>query len=179
MNAWDFRRWGVDFRREETFSSIRDYVVAGDVETVARAAHTAERVTPAVVGNGVLDRLEIGVGDQFTVVVRTALRGTNAMTFRAAAVVDFPVTGLNETVFWAPLERIQRLAHMPEQSGEILVKLTPSAPARTGDGRAGCGGAPDGGPALQRDGDHLRVDSNRVHGLQHYRGGFSSCLPAP
>lgn len=117
---------GVDFAREATFSGVADYVVGGDLTRVTDAAEE-RRVTPVLVGNGVLDRLDIGVGDQFTVVVRTALRGTNAMTFEAAAVADFPVPSLNRMAFWAPLDRVQRLARMPDQAGEVLVKLAPGA----------------------------------------------------
>ena len=70
-----------------------------------------------------LDRLEIDLDDTFTVVVRTARRGTNAMTFRAVAVADFPVDALNERAFWAPISSIRRLTGMPGQAGEVLVKL--------------------------------------------------------
>jgi putative ABC transport system permease protein len=122
---------GVDFHREAAYSAISDYIVAGDAETVTEGARassvaSAPRITPVIVGRGVPERLGADLGDQFTLVVRTATRGTNAMTFRIAAVADFPVAMLNEGVFWAPLERIQRLARMPDQVGEILVKLDPS-----------------------------------------------------
>jgi putative ABC transport system permease protein len=140
---------GVDFRREATYSSIGDYVVAGDLAAVTGSADAAGsraavasdaagsagptssrdggRITPALVGNGVLRRLGIEVGDRFTIVVRTAQRGTNAMTFRAAAVADFPVESLNERAFWIPLDRAQRLAGMPDQAGEVLVKSADDA----------------------------------------------------
>ncbi len=123
---------GVDFTREATYSSIADYIVAGDADAVTAGAGagsspgSSPRTTPVIVGRGVLERLSIDVDDQFTLVVRTAMRGTNAMTFRVAAVADFPVAMMNESVFWAPLERIQRLARMPDQVGEILVKMEPS-----------------------------------------------------
>jgi len=141
---------GVDFEREVTYASIGDYIVAGDLAEVAGSgagsgseaaagsgadsgsaaaagSGGSARVTPALVGNGVLDRLGIELGDQFTILVRTAYRGTNAMTFRAAAVADFPVDSLNERAFWIPLERAQRLAGMPDQAGEILVRATRDA----------------------------------------------------
>lgn len=111
---------GVDFDRERGYSGIQNYVVSGDLDAVATST---ERVTSALVGNGILRRLGISDGDTFTVVVRTALRGTNAMTFRAAAVADFPVDSLNQTTLWVPMERARRLAHMPNQAGAILVRL--------------------------------------------------------
>jgi putative ABC transport system permease protein len=143
---------GVNFAAEESFSDIGAYIVAGTLAEVTGAGtgttnggeapaptpapaassssdrgssggSSGARITPVVVGNGVLDRLEIGLNDTFTVVVRTARRGTNAMTFRAVAVADFPVDSLNERAFWAPIASIQRLTGMPGQAGEILVKL--------------------------------------------------------
>ncbi|MFP4153049.1 MAG: ABC transporter permease [Alkalispirochaeta sp.] len=120
---------GVDFDREVAYTGISEYLVAGDLEEVTDggADSSGPRVTPALVGNGVLDRLDIELDDQFTIVVRTAQRGTNAMTFRAAAVADFPVESLNERAFWVPLDRAQRLAGMPDQAGEILVRITRDA----------------------------------------------------
>ncbi|MCG8480836.1 MAG: FtsX-like permease family protein [Spirochaetales bacterium] len=112
---------GVDFDRERRYSSIGRYVTAGDMERVT-ASRVEDRITPVIVGSRVPDRLGISLGDRFTVVARTAFGGTNAMTFEAAAVADFPVEGLNEIAFWAPLVRIQRLAGMPGQSGEILLR---------------------------------------------------------
>ena len=117
---------GVDFAREADYSDIADYVVAGELSEVTDQSGD-ERITAVLVGNAVLDRLGIELGDRFTIVVRTAMRGTNAMTFRAAAVADFPVQTLNERAFWAPFARIQRLAKMPGQAGEILTKLAPDA----------------------------------------------------
>ncbi|MFW5695426.1 MAG: ABC transporter permease [Alkalispirochaeta sp.] len=119
---------GVEFDREAGFSEIQQYVVAGALRDVTEPdGATDSRVTPVLVGNRVMERLGVELGEPFTVVVRTALRGTNAMTFRAAAVADFPVQSLNETTFWAPLDQIQRLARMPGETGKILVGLTDQA----------------------------------------------------
>ncbi|MFW5826998.1 MAG: ABC transporter permease [Alkalispirochaeta sp.] len=119
---------GVQFDREREFSEIQRYVVSGDLQRIADPDQSTDpRVTPVLVGNRVMERLGLAPGDQFTVIVRTATRGTNAMTFQAAAVADFPVQSLNETTFWAPLDRIQRLARMRGETGEILVSLTDHA----------------------------------------------------
>jgi putative ABC transport system permease protein len=119
---------GVDFDRESGFSEIQEYVVSGSVDAVTDPDDSGDtRITPVLVGNRVLERLGAEMGEPFTLVVRTATRGTNAMTFRAAAVADFPVQSLNETTFWAPLERIQRLARMPGETGQILVGLSDRA----------------------------------------------------
>jgi putative ABC transport system permease protein len=120
---------GVEFDREVGYSEIQEYVVSGSLDAVTDpdASGGDTRITPVLVGNRVLERLGAEMGEPFTLVVRTATRGTNAMTFRAAAVADFPVQSLNETTFWAPLERIQRLARMPGETGQILVGLSDPA----------------------------------------------------
>lgn len=119
---------GVEFEREMRFSEIQDYVVTGSLNAVTNPEGSGDsRVTPVLVGNRVLQRLGLEMGERFTMVVRTATRGTNAMTFRAVAVADFPVQSLNETTFWAPLDRVQRLAQMPDATGEILVGLSDQA----------------------------------------------------
>lgn len=125
---------GVDFTREAAFSRIDQRVVSGTpgelrggAEGVAPESARGPRVTPAVVGSRVMQRLGLAEGDDFTVVIRTGLHGTNAMTFRAVAVVDFPVSSLNEVAVWAPLERVQHLARMTDQAGEVLLQLDSGA----------------------------------------------------
>lgn len=119
---------GVDFDRERSFSGIQERLVLGTLEDVywdpsRPLAPDARRTVPVIVGRRVLERLAIDRGDQFTVVVRTGLHGTNAMTFVVAAVADFPVSSLNEVAVWAPLERVQHLARMPDQAGEVHLRL--------------------------------------------------------
>lgn len=124
---------GVDFARERDFSHIDEIIVAGDLpnRSVAGTAGSGPRLVPAVVGSGVLDRLDVGLGDRFTLVTRTALRGSNAMTFEVSGVAQFPVPALNDAGFWAPLADIQRLVRMDGQAGEVLARIEPRADERT------------------------------------------------
>ncbi len=118
---------GVDFGREIAYSRIDEYIAAGDAEhTFAwRAPEVVDGpiVVPVVVGSRVPERLGINLGEEFTVVARTAWRSTNAMTFRITAVADFPVGALNEVAVWTPLDRAQRLAQMPGRTTEILATV--------------------------------------------------------
>jgi putative ABC transport system permease protein len=129
---------GVDFEREQTYSEIGEYVAAGDAEGVFswRAPESPDGpvIVPVVAGSRVPERLGVEIGEQFTVVARTAWRGTNAMTFRVVAVADFPVGALNETAVWAPIERVQRLAQMPDRTTEFLIKVTPNVDAEVAVG---------------------------------------------
>ena len=131
---------GVDFERERTYSGIRSRIVAGSFPEPGGAGSPAAasepspssgrasgpRIVPAIVGTGVLDRLDLKVGDQFTVLTRTAQRGSNAMTFSIAAVANFPVASLNDAGFWAPFSDVQRLMRMENETSEVLVKLSPA-----------------------------------------------------
>lgn len=131
---------GVDFAREAAYSNLAAYVVAGDLGAIRGAAEVSPsadsapvgpRTAPAVVGSRVPERLGVALGDQVTVVVRTAERGTNAMTFTVSAIADFPVQSLNQFAIWAPLERVQRLARMPDAAGELLARTTERTTAAT------------------------------------------------
>lgn len=120
---------GVDFEREAKYSDLEHILVAGEIPWEGSPAangnsgETGRRLVPAVVGTGVLDRLGIEIGDYFTVLTRTALRGSNAMSFQVVGVASFPVPALDDMGFWAPMADVQRLLRMPEQAGEVLVKL--------------------------------------------------------
>ncbi len=113
---------GVDFAREPQFSGIQERLVQGKLADL-QPTDPPSRTVPVIVGRRVLERLGISLADQFTVVVRTGLHGTNAMTFVVAAVADFPVASLNEIAVWAPLERVQHLSRMPDQAGEVHLQL--------------------------------------------------------
>jgi len=115
---------GVDFARERSFSGLEDILVAGEIPTgTPTTPADGPRLIPAVVGTGVLDRLEVELGDQFTVMSRTALRGSNAMSFQVVGIADFPVPAINESGFWAPLSDVQRMLRMDNQASQVLVKL--------------------------------------------------------
>jgi putative ABC transport system permease protein len=111
---------GVDFADEEGWSAVEEYVVAGSLDA---ALAPDERITPVLAGKRVPDRLGIELGETFTLLVRTAQRGTNAMTFRIVAIADFPVQSMNGGTVWAPLHRVQTLAGMPGAATEVLVRL--------------------------------------------------------
>ncbi len=117
---------GVDFDLERNYSHIDERVAAGDYGEVIAGAEGAlggPVITPALVGNRVPEELGLSLGDTFTVVARAALGRSNAMTFRIAAVADFPVGQQNAMAVWIPLERAQRLAMLPSQTGEILARF--------------------------------------------------------
>lgn len=105
---------GVDFEREHAFSDIESRLVAG------RIPQPDERA--AVVGAGLAEELGLGLGDTFTVLTRTATRGSNAMTFEVTGLARFPVSAITQSHFLIPLEVAQYFLRMPEQVTDLLVK---------------------------------------------------------
>ena len=125
---------GVDFDLERGYSGIDRRVTAGDYHRVSAGVvrpSAGPVITRALVGNRVPEELGLSLGDTFTVVARGALGRGNAMTFRIAAIADFPVAGHNARAVWIPLERAQRFAFLPDQAGELLVRFAATVePAR-------------------------------------------------
>ncbi len=129
---------GVDFEREREFSNIDEIIAGGEIPVASAepagpsgpSDTSGPRLVPAVVGAGVLDRLGIGLGDRFTLVTRTAMRGSNAMSFEVAGVARFPVPALNDAGFWAPLPDVQRLVRMDGEAGEVLARMDRGADER-------------------------------------------------
>lgn len=131
---------GVDFDLERNYSGIDRRITAGDYTQVAAGVAQATNgptITPALVGNRVPQELGLALGDTFTVVARAALGRSNAMTFRIAAIADFPVGQQNATAVWIPLERAQRLAMLPGRTGEIIARFAPGTAAETAVAQVG------------------------------------------
>jgi putative ABC transport system permease protein len=110
---------GIDFTLEREYQDLSRILVSGKLPDQAEAEG---RRVPAVIGNGVAERLDLGIGDSFTLLATTMSRGSNAMTFQVSGILDFPVSGLNNVTFLAPLPAVQRLLRMEEAVTEILVK---------------------------------------------------------
>ena len=120
---------GIDFSLEGEYQDLESILVAGKLPDEAQAEG---RRVATVIGNGVAERLELGIGDSFTLLATTMSRGSNAMTFEVSGVVDFPVSGLNNATFLAPLSAVQRLLRMDDSVTEILVKSAPGySPSQT------------------------------------------------
>lgn len=110
---------GVDFSLEREYQELEKILARGSLPDNAEAA--GKRV-PAAVGNGVAERLGLEIGDSFTLLATTMSRGSNAMTFQVSGILDFPISGLNNGTFLAPLSAVQRLLRMDDAATEVLVK---------------------------------------------------------
>lgn len=113
---------GVDIARDREFQDLDDILLAG------RLPEPGDR--EALLAAGLAERLDIGIGDTFTVLTGTKFRGTNAMSFEVVGVVGYPVAGLNVSRFLVPLEAAARLTRMENEVTEILIKTSEDSDPR-------------------------------------------------
>lgn len=106
---------GVDTVREADYSRLDGYLVDG--------ALPAPGSREIVLGYELADRLDVGVGDQLTILTLTMRRSSNAMTFNVAGTLRLPVDGLNTQLVMAPIATVRELVRMDDAATEILVKL--------------------------------------------------------
>ncbi len=113
---------GLDFDRERAYQDLSAILLSG---TLPDEATPEGRRIPAALGRALAERLNLKIGDDFTVLATTMSRGNNAMTFEVTGLLEFPVGSLNGTTFIAPLQDIQRLVRMDDAVTDILIKSTP------------------------------------------------------
>lgn len=112
---------GIDLERERALHDIDARLVAGRFAEAGR--------NEAVVGTRLARELGLGIGERFTILTTTALRGSNAMTFEIVGLIDLPVPSLAATWFLVPIDRAQHLMRMPDQVSTVLTRLEARTPA--------------------------------------------------
>jgi len=106
---------GVDFDREVQFQNLGpDIVREGRLPVSGK--------NEVLMGYKLAQKTGVGLGDKITVLSSTATRGTNAITFTVTGLAVFPLSSLNETTFYTPLDRIQYFLRMGDHVQEILIK---------------------------------------------------------
>jgi len=106
---------GLDFSREKDFQDLGP-------EIVKEGRLPESGKNEVLVGYKLAEKAGVGLGDKITVLSSTAVRGTNAITFTITGLAVFPLSSLNETTFYAPLDRIQYFLRMGDHVQEILIK---------------------------------------------------------
>jgi len=109
---------GVDFDREVHFQNLGP-------EVVRDGRLPASGKNEVLMGYKLAQKAGVGLGDKITVLSSTATRGTNAITFTVTGLAVFPLSSLNETTFYTPLDRIQYFLRMGDHVQEILIKTEP------------------------------------------------------
>lgn len=106
---------GVDFSTEKEFQDL-----GGDVLQKGRLPESGKN--EALIGYKLAEKASVGIGDKITLLSSTASRGTNAITFTITGIAVFPLSGMSDATFYAPLDRVQYFLKMPDQVLEMLVK---------------------------------------------------------
>lgn len=111
---------GLDFSTEAVYQNL-----GTDVLQKGRLPVAGENET--LIGYKLAEKAGVGLGDKITLMSTTASRGTNAITFKIVGLAVFPLAGLSEMTFYAPLDRVQDFLKMPDQVLEVLVKCNDDA----------------------------------------------------
>lgn len=106
---------GLEFDREEAFQQISASLRTGRFPQKGKFE--------MLIGSGLAQKLEKGLGDSVTVLTTTMRRGANAATFTITGIADFPMGSLNQTYYYIPLDRAQVLLGMGDSVSEVLVKF--------------------------------------------------------
>ncbi|MDC7233982.1 MAG: ABC transporter permease [Spirochaetales bacterium] len=107
---------GLDFSTESAFQDL-----GPDVLQKGRLPESGKN--EALLGYKLAEKAGVGIGDKITLLSSTASRGTNAITLEVTGLAVFPLSGMSDNTFYAPLDRVQHLLRMPDQVQEMLVKF--------------------------------------------------------
>lgn len=75
----------------------------------------------AVLGVALAQKLDLSLGDKFTLLSSTLRRSTNAMTFEVVGLSQLPLAELNDK-FYAPVDTVQRFLKMGDRVIDLLVQ---------------------------------------------------------
>lgn len=115
-DSFNIKGIGLDFEKEKTFQNLDQYIVKGNIP--------APESNGVVMGYKLADEMGLKIGDTFTVMTTTVYRGSNAMTFKVEGLASFAIKALSETIFYAPLLKVQKLIKADDSVTEILIKVS-------------------------------------------------------
>lgn len=75
-----------------------------------------------IMGGLLAGNLGLSLGDRVTMLSTTASRGTNAITMELVGIASYPVTNMNSSTFWAPIDRVKYFLKMDGGVSNILIK---------------------------------------------------------
>ena len=114
---------GVDFTKELEFQNLAEHVVEGRIAEAGK--------NEVLMGFGLAKNMDLTIGDKFTVLTNTVYRGSNGMTFTLVGLVNFVISGMNTTTFYAPIDRVQRLVKANDAVTELLIKIPDGGNTKT------------------------------------------------
>ncbi len=105
---------GLDLQLEQRYQELDTIVAEG------RLPQPGTR--EAILGTGLAEELDVGIGDMATFLTRTRNRRSNGFSVDVVGLAVFPMAGLNDNTFILPIDTASRYARMGDAATEVLVK---------------------------------------------------------
>lgn len=103
----------VDFDREVDYLDLEEKLLVGQLPKGPREV---------LIGVGLAEELEVGVGDKFTPITLTRRGASSGITFRITGIAKFEQAAFTNKTFLASLEQVPTMLKMKGAVSEILIK---------------------------------------------------------
>ncbi len=107
--------FGVDPEKEQTFNQVGNYLAEG------RFVEAGEQT--AVMGKGLADRLQLGVGDTLALIGQGRFGMSASGLFEITGLIEHPIHAMNNSAVFLPLGSAQELLSADEHITGLLISL--------------------------------------------------------
>ena len=105
--------WGIDPLEEEKFMRIDKNIIEGRM--------VQEGNKEVVMGAGLLKKIGREVGEKVTILYSTPFGSFKGSTFQIVGKYQSDIQGMNDKLFFLPLDQAQRILEMPGEVTELLL----------------------------------------------------------
>ncbi|MFW5981149.1 MAG: ABC transporter permease [bacterium] len=109
--------WGIDKQKENQFRNLEGNIIEGRL--------FESNTNQILVGSGFLQKLNRQLGDRVTLVYNNAYDSFQGKTFEIVGVFESELPQISESVFYLPLDTVQRILLMEDEATELLL-ISPS-----------------------------------------------------
>ncbi|UCE21086.1 MAG: ABC transporter permease, partial [Candidatus Aminicenantes bacterium] len=106
---------GINPEQETNFFDLRQYVIQG--------SYFQESSAEMLIGDGLAQKLGVGLGDELLAVTTDINYSTYALTFRVVGIFKTNFIFMDKNFFYIPIEKAQELLDCPGAAHEILLLL--------------------------------------------------------
>ncbi len=113
---------GINPESEKNFFDLRQHLIQG--------SYFQESTAEMLIGDGLAQKLGVGLGDELLAVTTDINYSTYALTFTVAGIFKTGFTFMDKNFFYIPIEKAQELLDCPGAAHEILLLLEDAENAR-------------------------------------------------
>lgn len=106
---------GINPEKEINFFDLRKYLIQGN--------YLQESAAEMLIGDGLAQKLGVGLGDELLAVTTDINYSTYALTFTVGGIIRTGFTFMDKNFFYIPIEKAQELLDCPGAAHEILLLL--------------------------------------------------------